>query len=162
MKFLIRASRTTNIAVEKILAAMGLSMALIVALQVLCRYGLNHSLFWSEELARFLLVWLTFLGSTAAYYRGVHPGIDILTNRLSAKSQLCCRIAVYLLSLPLFLVMIYHGSAFAYFVRLQISPALGLPKWIVFSIIPASSVIFLLYCLTFLLSDFLKWLRHDD
>lgn len=161
MKFLIYFSQTANKTVEKIIAVMGISMAFIVALQVLCRYGFNNSLFWSEELARFLLVWLTFLGATAAYHRGVHPGIDTLTNKLPPRSQLGCRIVVYFLSLPFFLVMVYHGSSFAYFVRMQISPALGLPKWILFSIIPVSGIIFLLYCLTFLLSDFSKWYRSD-
>ena len=53
---------------------MAMAMAAVVAAQVFWRYGLNASLFWSEELARHLLVWMTFLGASTAYRRRVHPG----------------------------------------------------------------------------------------
>lgn len=160
MKLLFYASQVTNRWVERALASFGITMALIVALQVFCRYILNHSLFWSEELARYLLVWLTFLGATAAYYHRIHPGIDILTQRLNQKMQKLCRILVHLISLVLFFVMIYHGAQFAYFVRAQISPALALPKWIIFIIIPVSGTIFLVHCLSFLVNEFVE--RHHD
>lgn len=160
MELLIRTSQITNKWVERILASFGITMAFVVALQVFCRYILNHSLFWSEELARYLLVWLSFLGATAAYYRRIHPGIDILTLRLSPKSKKLCRIIVHLLSMTLFAVMVYYGSEFAYFIRGQISPALAIPKWIIFSIIPLSGTIFLVHCLTFLVLEFME--RNND
>jgi TRAP-type C4-dicarboxylate transport system permease small subunit len=155
MELLTRASQITNKWVERSLASFGMTMALVVALQVFCRYVLNHSLFWSEELARYLLVWLTFLGATAAYYRKIHPGIDVLTLQFSKNYRKLCRILVHLLSLTLFVVMIYHGIEFAYFIRSQISPALAIPKWIIFIIIPVSGTIFLLHCLTFLAKEFM-------
>ena len=139
--------------VERSLAVMGIALALIVAAQVFFRFALNSSLFWSEELARYLLVWLTFLGASSAYFRGIHPGIDVLTAHLSGPWHRLCRTLVHLVSLTLFIVMIYHGSLFAHFVRAQITPALALPKWIVFSVIPLSGTLFLLHCLVFLCSD---------
>jgi len=159
-EILNRISQQTNKWVEFVLASFGISMACIVALQVFCRYVLNHSLFWSEELARYLLVWLSFLGATAAYYRRVHPSIDVLTQHLSIRLQKYCRVFVYLIAMGFFLVMIYHGGQFAYFVRAQISPALAIPKWILFLIIPISGTLFLLHCITFLVSEL--WERDDD
>jgi TRAP-type C4-dicarboxylate transport system permease small subunit len=159
-KFSARISALCNLWVERSLAAMGITMAAIVVAQVFCRYVLNASLFWSEELARYLLVWLTFLGASSAYYRRVHPGIDIVTLRLKGSLKKLCRIAVHLASAGFFVVMIYHGCAFAYFIRTQISPALALPKWIVFSVIPLSGVLFLLHCLAFLIAD-VKEENHD-
>ncbi len=55
-----RLSTSCNRYTEGFLLLLGLTMAAVVILQVFCRYILNYSLFWSEELARFLLVWLTF------------------------------------------------------------------------------------------------------
>ena len=49
--------------------------------------------------------------------------------------------------------MIFYGVQFSYFVRLQISPALYLPKWIVFSIIPLSGIIFMIHGVTFLVDE---------
>jgi len=140
-----------NQAVEYLLFGLGLSMALVVAVQVFCRYVLNASLFWSEELARYMLVWLTFFGATVAYYRNLHPGVDALTNRLSPGKKRLTRLMVHLVCMALALVMIVSGTQFAWFVRRQISPALGLPKWIILAVIPASGIIFFLYGLAFFL-----------
>jgi len=138
-----------NQGVEFLLFALGLSMALLVAVQVFCRYVLNSSLFWSEELARYLLVWLSFLGATVAYYRGLHPGIDVLTSRLPRPARLFAHRFVQLVTMSLALVMIVAGIRFAWFVRHQISPALSLPKWTVLTVIPTSGLLLLLYGLLF-------------
>jgi len=47
--------------------------------------------------------------------------------------------------------MIVSGTQFAWFIRHQISPALGLPKWRILAVIPASGIIFFLYGLAFFL-----------
>lgn len=139
-----------NALIEYLLFGLGLSMALIVAAQVFFRYILNNSLFWSEELARYMLVWLSFLGATVAYYRGYHPGVDVVTSRLPEALQRWCNILVVLVSMVLFLVMIVSGTQFAWFVRMQISPALSINKWIILSIIPVSGGILLIHAAHFL------------
>lgn len=153
-------SATINEKIEYLVFGLGLSMALIVALQVFFRYGLNQSLFWSEELARYLLVWLTFLGASAAYFRGAHPGVDVFVNRMGQSRRRAVALLTHLVSIGLFLVMIVYGCRFAYFVRMQTSPALQVPKWIILLVIPVSGVIFLIHGLGFLVKE---WNRgsHD-
>jgi TRAP-type C4-dicarboxylate transport system permease small subunit len=150
MDALERFSRSVNHCVEYSLFGFGFTMSVVVAVQVFSRYVLNHSLFWSEELARYLLVWLTFLGASVAYRRNMHPGIDIVYSRMPATFQRWISIFIHLISMTLFGVMIFYGAQFSYFVRLQISPAMYLPKWIVFSIIPISGLIFMIHALTFM------------
>ena len=94
MSFLEKLSRSINRWIEFFLFGLGLSMSIIIAVQVFCRYVLNHSLFWSEELARYLLVWLTFLGASVAYYRNVHPGIDVIYARMPNSIQKITAITV--------------------------------------------------------------------
>ena len=149
-----RLSTAVNRWVEYLLFGLGLSMAMVVAMQVFFRYVLNHSLFWSEELARFMLVWLSFLGASAAYKRGLHPGVDVLTSHLPPIVQKACTHLVHIVSLVLFTVMIVHGAAFAHFIRAQISPALYLPKWTVFAVIPASGLILFVHCLAHIAAAF--------
>ena len=126
-------------------------MALIVAVQVFCRYVLNSSLFWSEELARYMLVWLSFLGATVAYYRNLHPGVDTVTSRLSASKQRISRLLVHIITMALGIVMLISGTQFAWFIRMQVSPALSMPKWIILIIIPFGGVLFFVYALLFFL-----------
>ena len=150
---LLRISARLNRAVEGLLFAGGLTMALVVAVQVFCRYILNHSLFWSEELARYLLVWITFLGASVAYYRKSHPGIDILYSRLPDAGRRGLRVAVEIGGILFFLVMVVYGARFAWFVRLQSTPALGLSKGLVYAVVPLSGAILLLHAMAFLISE---------
>ena len=143
-------SAAINRWVEYLLFRLGLSMALVVATQVFFRYVLNHALFWSEELARFMLVWLSFLGASTAYKRGLHPGVDVLTSRLPPSIRSACLHLVQIVSLALFSIMVVYGVRFAFFIRAQISPALYLPKWMVFAIIPASGLILAIHSLAFI------------
>jgi TRAP-type C4-dicarboxylate transport system permease small subunit len=145
-----RISKGINRWVETLVAAMGITMALIVATQVFSRYILNYSLFWSEEVARFFLVWITFLGASVAYFYGAHPGVDGLYQRLPKGLQRWADLIVHGSSLALFSVMVIHGIGFSWFVRLQITPALSLPKWIIMGVIPLSGMIFWVHGLAFL------------
>lgn len=150
LRFLDKTCAAVNRCIEYLLFGLGFSMAILVAVQVFCRYILNSSLFWSEELARYMLVWLSFFGATVAYYHHLHPGVDVLTSRLSAVKQQISQLVVHLISMALALVMVISGTQFAWFVRMQISPALGLPKWIILAVIPLSGTVLFFYALTFL------------
>jgi len=142
-----------NQGVEYLLFGLGFSMAILVAVQVFCRYGLNSSLFWSEELARYMLVWLSFLGATVAYYRSLHPGVDALVSRMSPARRRITQVLVHITAMSLALVMVISGCQFAWFVRMQISPAMAVPKWIILAVIPLSGLIFFFYALVFFLGS---------
>ncbi len=148
-----RLSNYCNRWAEYLLLLLGLSMSSTVILQVFFRYILNDSLFWSEELARFLLVWLTFVGATVAYHRNMHPGVDAIFKRLDRSRRRKLRRVVDLLCLLFFTILVWYGTHFAYFIRAQTTPALGLPKWLVFSIIPISGILFSLHAVAFLCSS---------
>ena len=138
-------SRRVNCLVEQGLLGLGTAMILVVAAQVFFRYVLNQSLFWSEELARYILVWLTFLGASVAYRRNAHPRIDLFSSRLGGPPARAMRIGAHLVAAAFFGLLVVYGAQFAYFVRLQISPALQLPKWIVMLVLPLSGVLLMLH-----------------
>lgn len=154
LRFLEKSCSIVNQVVEYLLFGLGFSMALLVAVQVFCRYVLNSSLFWSEELARYMLVWLSFLGATVAYYRNLHPGVDTITSRLSKTKQRLSRLLVHCVSMSIGIVMLVSGTQFAWFVRMQISPALSIPKWIILVIIPLCGLLLFLYAVLFFLKTF--------
>lgn len=139
-----------NKGVEYLLFLLGIVMAIIVGAQVFSRYVLNHSIFWSDEAARFLLIWLTFLGAGVAYRNQGHASIDIVYRRLPKAGRKIAAIATDLLTLAFAGVMIFYGYKFSYFVRMQISPALFMPKWIPHSVIPVGGAILAIHALAFL------------
>ncbi len=96
---------------------------------------------------------MTFLGASCAYYRKVNPGVDFLYAKMPTLLKKISAVLTHLVSMALFLVMILYGYQFAYFIRLQISPALQIPKWVVLSIIPVSGAILLFHAVTFLIAE---------
>ncbi len=75
--------------VEKIgstvLVALFLVMSVVAFIQVIWRYFLEWPLSWSEELVRYLFVWITFLGAGVATAEGMHIEIDVLSTILAKK-----------------------------------------------------------------------------
>lgn len=145
MRWLYRLSDAVNRGVEKGLFVLGLSMALVTGAQVFCRYGLNHSLFWSEEVGRMMLVWITFLGATSAYKRKAHVGIDLLVRRWPPGGRRTAEGAVLFLCTIFFVVLVHQGTAFILFAAGQKSAALGIPMALPYGVVPASGAIFLLH-----------------
>jgi len=78
----------------KVLSALSaLLLALMVVLvfgNVVLRYALNSGITVSEEVSRWLFVWLTFLGAVVAIHDNGHLGTDMLVGRLSARGRRIC------------------------------------------------------------------------
>ena len=83
-------------------AAIALCLAAMVVLvfsNVVLRYVFNSGIATSEELSRWLLVWLTFLGAIVALREHAHLGVDSLVRALPPRGRLVCFVASYLLML---------------------------------------------------------------
>src|SRR5262245_65799321 len=75
------------------------AMCVLVFSNVTLRYLFNSGIPTSEELSRWLLVWLTFLGAIVALRQHAHLGVDTLVRALPAFGKKICFIASYLLML---------------------------------------------------------------
>ena len=130
------------------LALLMTAMVASVVWQVLSRYLFVVPAAWTEELARFLLIWIGMLGAAYAYRRGSHLGIDLLANKLAARGKQTLHIVVHVVCL-LFaatVLVIGGGSLVAMTWELkQYSAAMGLPIAYVYSVIPASGVLISLF-----------------
>lgn len=60
-------------------------MVVVVFSNVISRYFLNAAIAWSEEISRFMLIWLVFLGANLAYINDEHLGLDILVKAVPKK-----------------------------------------------------------------------------
>lgn len=67
---------------DYVLAILFGATILVVAAQVLFRYVVNESLAWTEEVSRYLFVWMTFLGAALALRDATHIRIDLFVDRL--------------------------------------------------------------------------------
>ncbi|PID55857.1 hypothetical protein CSB45_14205 [candidate division KSB3 bacterium] len=99
--------------IDCILAIVMAAMTIIVFTQVFFRYVLNSALSWPEEMARLLIVWLTFTGAYMALREKKHIGFNLLVKKLSPKSQQIVIIAGKVLMMAFLFVMIKEGVLFA-------------------------------------------------
>jgi TRAP-type C4-dicarboxylate transport system permease small subunit len=95
-------ARVLDLYCQLLKVAVAICLAVMVVLvfgNVFLRYSFNSGITVSEELSRWLLVWLTFLGAIVALRQHAHLGVDTLVRMLPHKGRLACFVLSYLLML---------------------------------------------------------------
>lgn len=113
----------------------------LVLLQVFFRYVLNDSLFWSEEVVRYSLVWGVMLGSALVAYDRGHIRIDLLDGVLPATPGRIVRFSANALTLSFNLILVWTGVQFVDRTIFQNSASLGVPMASVYLAIPVGAAI---------------------
>ncbi|MEP7329059.1 MAG: TRAP transporter large permease subunit [Betaproteobacteria bacterium] len=83
----VRVRNAVERLVEGVAATLLASSALVALLQVFCRYVLNNSLSWPEELAQWMFIWAVFLGTGTLVAGKGHIAIETFSPRLSARAR---------------------------------------------------------------------------
>ena len=94
---------------EGAIAAFLLAMVVLVFGNVVLRYAFNSGISVSEEISRWLFVWLTFMGAVVALRQHAHLGTDMLVGRLGRTGKKICLVFSYVLML-LMCWMVFSGS----------------------------------------------------
>lgn len=93
-----------------ILIVVFAAMVVIIFAQVVFRYALMLPLSWSEELARYLFIWATFLGAAIAFYRDTHIKVTFFVDMArNARLRACIMILADLCTLAFFGMYVRQG-----------------------------------------------------
>ena len=139
-------SELVNALVEKLLLAAGVAISVILFAQVLARY-LGHSLSWSEELGRYLLVATTFLGATVAYKRAHFIGLAGFGARFGRLFEQVVVRGLQVLTLACFGLITWYGVKYMLNSWEQTSTAVQMPMSLPIAVVPLSGAIFLVHIL---------------
>lgn len=129
--------------VETAAAVLFAVLFALVLTQIVWRYVLAAPLVWSEEAARYLYVWIAFLGWAVAARRGTHIAIGALVDRLPAVGRRAlARLGLGLTGL-LAGGLLWHGLAIAW--RNRDVPMVTLPAgfWLVYAAVPVAAILLL-------------------
>lgn len=118
-------------------------MTAVIGLQVFCRYALNASLIWPEELARYAMIWITCLASGLAVRQASHMGIDSVIRRLPDRTRRALAVGGHVLTLIFLGVVLVAGINMVGRVAGQSSVALDLPMPIPFAAVPVGAALML-------------------
>jgi TRAP-type C4-dicarboxylate transport system permease small subunit len=129
-------------------------LAVFCFAQVFWRVALRDPLAWSEEVSRYLFVWLTFIGAATAVGEWSHFQVDVLIGKLPRAPARCFRIFCYLAILFFAYIMAFHGWELLHRIRTQSSPALQLPMILPYAALPLSGLLMALHLVELLRNDF--------
>lgn len=129
---------------ERLCAAILVVMTAVIATLVLTRNLLSFSFPWSEELTRFLLVWLSMLGSVVLLRRDDHIRLEVLADRLPARAALVLGLLLRLLVLSFLAVLLQQSWLAALARGATRAPALGIPLTWPYLAIPVAAALMIL------------------
>lgn len=138
------------------IVAIGLVMLVVAWAHVFCRYVLNDSLTWSEELLKILLVWFCLLSTTIIAVQREHVSIVVFKEMMPKKVNHTLTFVSQVLMLVASVVVLVIGIDFVLVAGSRMTPALRLPYRYTFSAIPVSFAILTLYELRNTIADFVK------
>jgi TRAP-type C4-dicarboxylate transport system permease small subunit len=130
-----------NRAIDATLAAGILIIAGILFLQVVLRYGFRAALPWPEELAGFLLVYISLLGAYRALGSDGHMAFEVIPRDTTRPLLVLLRILGQLLVVIFLLVLVYGGVQLAFLAGAQPSTALRLPMSIPYMMTPVAATL---------------------
>ncbi|MEO9947316.1 TRAP transporter small permease [Paraglaciecola sp.] len=140
----------------RLLQIILVSITAVVCWQVFSRYVLAEPSSITEELSRFLLIWLTVLGSAYAYRKRSHLGLDIIYNQGTRLQRRIMHIMIHT-SVALFalFVMILGGIRLVLMTYElgQKSAVMGIDIGLVYIVLPTSGLLILIYALNFIFSS---------
>ena len=131
--------------VEWMLTALSILIFVVVFLQVLFRYLLRQPLFWSEELPRYLLIWMSFLAAAVAQKQDAHINITLCLAPLSARARRLLKILTDAVILAFLWILIYSGGLVTSITAHHRSTALQLPMGLVYAALPVGAILMSLY-----------------
>lgn len=127
-------------------------LVVCVVWQVASRFLLGTPSTVTDELARFLFMWVALIGGAYTLGQGRHLAIDLLPMMLTGTRKLLLELLILaLISAFAGIVMIYGGSQLVMktLASGQVTPSLQIPMGYVYGAIPFSGAVMIFYCLTF-------------
>jgi TRAP-type C4-dicarboxylate transport system permease small subunit len=132
-------------ALEMVCGLLLAAMAVLLFIQVTARYLLNSPPEWTEELARIVFVYVTYIGAAVAIARQAHLKIDLLPMALPPKARSILRICWLVAAIAFLAVVLYQSEILVTRLSHQPLTALPLSKAWFFAAVPVGCALMLLY-----------------
>lgn len=151
-----RAIDEFNRLIGVILAGLLLVMTVLIFWQVFARFVVGSPLYFSDEIARFSMLWLTFLGVGYAYRKGTLISVDILLEYAGKDLARLLRIAIILCSTLFAFIMTKYGYDLMDRVASQTAPSTRVSMMWPYMAIPAGGVVVMINSLGLLIDEALN------
>lgn len=142
-----------DVFLSRTLIAVMILLVLTVSMQVFMRYVMSSPVSFTEELSRYLLIWVGLLSASYAYRRRMHLALDLLVLKLQDSNKVALNVFIHSTILFFSLAVLgYGGFELVYMVVElgQSSPSLGISMGFVYLALPISGVAMSIYAIDFI------------
>ena len=128
-------------AAKIVLVVCGAAMSVIVMLQIVFRFVIFVPLPWSEELARYLMIWTGMVGSFVALREGRHIGVTLVVDRLPPRAATWVSLFVQAATILFLAIVAQQGLALTLVNLSQLSPAMRIPMFYPYLAVPLGAAL---------------------
>lgn len=134
-----------------------MAMCVIIPIQVFMRYVMGQSLAWSEELTRYMFVWIIFLGVNLGIKDNTQMKIDVVDVYIKGKPMKILYLIRHLASLVVVVACLISSMILIRNGLRAISPTLRVPMWYAYIAFPIGFVLSILELIRRMYIIILEW-----
>jgi len=149
-----------NRILKYIVSLVFIILSILVILQVITRFIVDYPLSWTEEISKYLMIYIVFLGSALAMRNHQHIAIDFLPEVLGGKNKHRLTVIVLWICILFFGALTYYGSILTVIVVGQASPTLQFSMSLAYAAVPIGSILMLLNAVAMLVEMRLNNKNH--
>lgn len=131
--------------VEFVLVCLMVALCTVIFVGVYTRYVMGEAVPWSDEVARYLFIWLSFLGAAVAVRRRAHYVVPLIVDRFGKRAKFATGLLCWVIVMGFSVFLTIQGIKVMEGVSVQVSPALELTLSWVFLAVPVNGVLSFLY-----------------
>lgn len=150
MKLLQQIRLVLDKLLESLVIVLVMALVAVVLWGIITRFLLDSPSRWTEEVAKFLLMWVALLGAPVAHGRREHLGFDYLVDKLDAEARRLLEVVAELVVVAFAAAVMIYGGFLLMSETLavnQITPALGMKMGYVYAVVPISGFFIAFYSL---------------
>ena len=129
-----------------------IAILLDITLSVFYRYVLNNPLMWTDEVGRYMMVWLAFLGAPIAFRRNAHIGLEWLYNRLAPGLHRAVTLLIQFIVIAIFTMIIVVSFPILHRLTGSHSPMMLIPMVIPYASVTTGSALLVVQTVNLILS----------
>lgn len=153
--------RQVNKLVEYVCGGLVAALVLIVWLGVFVRYFTDGGLSWTEEMARYLMIWAALLAVSCAAWWREHVGLEIIPSMLPVAMRRWLKLVIDAVTVCFFIFMCVYGIGMVIEGQSQFSTLFGLSMELPFAAVPVSSALAAFQFGVRLVTDFVNLPRSE-
>lgn len=148
MEMYLKMVDKVNYLIRYLLAALLMLMTVLIVYQVIVRFSSRYIDLvlprWTEEIARYSMIWLVLLGAALAVRYSALIGMEAIAERIGPKAQQFLRGITLVISMAFFLIMVIYGFEMLGHVTMQLSPGAKISMAIPYAAIPVGGLFMLI------------------